>query len=121
MKKIMFAAVVAFWSSVFTLWAVAGLAPSAVKADEEKQESLPTITLAEIAKHDSEDDCWMAIDGKVYDFTEYLPRHPAAPEEMNEWCGKEATEAYNTKGYGRAHSPRADAMMPKYLIGVLKQ
>jgi hypothetical protein len=34
------------------------------------------------------------------------------------WCGKEATEAYNTK-QGRLHSPYADELLAKYRIGTL--
>lgn len=30
----------------------------------------------ELAKHYKKDDCWTAIDGKVYDITEYIQFHP---------------------------------------------
>ena len=33
-------------------------------------------TLEEVAKHDNEDDCWMVINGKVYDVTDYIDDHP---------------------------------------------
>eukprot|EP00899_Mesostigma_viride_P006929 jgi/Mesvir1/16237/Mv08490-RA.1 len=33
-------------------------------------------TLAEIAAHDSPTDCWLIIRGKVYDVTEWVPKHP---------------------------------------------
>lgn len=123
MKKFMFAAVIAFWSSVFTLWGVAALAPAQADdgAGDGKKKSLPVITLEELAKHDTAEDCWMAIDGKVYDFTDYIPKHPTPPTIMTQWCGKEASEAYKTKGYGREHSPAADAMMPEYQVGTLKE
>ncbi|MDX1442799.1 MAG: cytochrome b5-like heme/steroid binding domain-containing protein [Gammaproteobacteria bacterium] len=122
MKKFMFAAVVAFWASVFTLWGVANLAPAHAEgtAGEEKT-SLAIVTLDELAKHDTAEDCWMAINGKVYDFSEYIPEHPAPPAIMTEWCGKEATEAYRTKGYGRKHSKVADSMLPEYLVGELQE
>ena len=31
-----------------------------------------TYTLAEIAKHNKPEDCWMVLEGKVYNFTEYI-------------------------------------------------
>ena len=34
---------------------------------------------AEVLLHGTEDDCYMAIYDKVYDFTEYSKIHPAAP------------------------------------------
>ncbi len=63
----------------------------------------------------------MAIRGKVYDFTAYIARHPTRPEIITRWCGREATQAYDTKGsIGRSHSRRADARMAQYAVGVLQ-
>lgn len=80
------------------------------------------ITPAELARHDRSSDCWLAIDGAVYDVTAYGARHPAEPEVLNAWCGREASEAYRTKGLpggGRPHSARADAMLSRYRVGTL--
>lgn len=51
----------------------------------------PTPLIA-LAEHDTPEDCWMAIEGKVYDFSAYIPNHAAPPVVMTMWCGKEATE-----------------------------
>ena len=75
--------------------------------------------LAELARHHTANDCWMAIGGQVYDFTPYVDRHPADLAVIEAWCGKEATEAYQTKGKARPHSSRANAMLPEYLLGPL--
>ncbi len=116
MKKIVFAAFIAFWASIGTMVALQAMAPdhSAPAKDE-----LPSYTLTEVARHNSLEDCWMAIEGKVYDFTDYVPEHPTPPTVMEPWCGREATEGMRTKGYGRDHSPAAWAMMEPYLIGRL--
>ena len=79
-----------------------------------------TYTLAEVGRHALESDCWMAIDGQVYDLTSYLPDHPSKPSIILPWCGKEASEAYRTKSKGRAHSPAADQLLPGYRIGRLE-
>jgi cytochrome b involved in lipid metabolism len=76
--------------------------------------------LAEVAEHPRESDCWIAIDGLVYDITAYLPDHPSEPELILPWCGKEATQAWRTKGKGRPHSPRASQLLEKYKIGALR-
>jgi hypothetical protein len=55
----------------------------------------------------------------VYDFGVYIPEHRTRPDVITAWCGKEATEAYNTKTKGRPHSLYADALLAKYRIGAL--
>jgi cytochrome b involved in lipid metabolism len=124
MKRLTFAAFVAFWASVGTLWSVNMLAgapavaqaPTPAPAKTEKR-----IGAGELASHNTAKDCWMAIDGVVYDFSDYIPEHPTPPAVMTRWCGKEATKPYHTKGYGSPHSPEADALLPQYRIGVLVQ
>jgi len=116
MKKIALVAFTAFWSVVGTLLGVSALLPA---PQVQAQDELPVITLEELAAHAGVDDCWMAIEGKVYDFSAYVPMHPAPPAIMADWCGKEATEGMRTKGYGRDHSPAAWAMMDPYLVGTL--
>jgi cytochrome b involved in lipid metabolism len=115
MRKFMFGAFVAFWASVVSIWSFASLAPGDAAAHPADRE----VTLSELAGRDSPDDCWMAIDGIVYDFSDYIPQHPAPPVVMTQWCGREASEAYHTKGYGRPHSPAADALLPQYRVGRL--
>ena len=61
----------------------------------------------------------MAIRGGVYDLSAYLPEHPSRPVLIEPWCGKEATEAYNTKTKGRPHAPFADELLAKNKIGKL--
>lgn len=80
----------------------------------------PVYSLAELARHARAEDCWMAIDGAVFDVTAYLPRHPADPALLLAWCGKEASQAYKTKTRGRPHSPYADSLLPAYRIGRLE-
>jgi cytochrome b involved in lipid metabolism len=118
MRKLTYTAFVAFWSSVVTLLGVAVLAPDRVV---DAQEGLPVYTLEDLAGHDSTDSCWMAIDGRVYDITDYVPMHPTPPDVLRPWCGREATEGMRTKGYGRDHSPAAWAMLDDYVIGTLEE
>ena len=117
MKRFMFFCVSAFWGAVLSIWAFAVLAGSEAPSDAAAADRM--VTPDELAGHASADDCWMAIDGVVYDFTHYVPLHPTPPVVMTPWCGKEASEAYHTKGYGRPHSPAADAMLPGFRVGTL--
>lgn len=116
MRTLTLAACVAFWSVIVTLLAVAALSPAPPAV---AQEEVAVISDEELARHDQPEDCWMAIEGKVYDFTTHIAEHPTPPAVMLSWCGKEATEGMRTKGYGRDHSPAAWAMMADYLVGRL--
>jgi cytochrome b involved in lipid metabolism len=133
MRKLFFAATGLFWFAVM-VFAVAGTsttpepAPAGVPAPSATLAPLPPkppavqeqrYTLADVARHATEADCWMAINGVVYDFTAYLPDHPSRPSVILPWCGKEATEAYKTKTKGRPHSPGADQLLPTYRLGLL--
>ena len=75
------------------------------------------ITPDELARHGSAQSCWMAIHGKVYDVTGYLPDHPSRPEVLMPWCGKEASQAYASKMRNRRHSAYADGLLARYGIG----
>ena len=116
MKKLCFSALVAFWSSLATLLAISALA-----TDPPPPGSSQVYSLAEVARHNSEESCWFAIEGVVYDVTDYLPRHPTPPMVLLTWCGKEATEGMRTKGYGRDHSPMAWDLLESYSIGTLEE
>lgn len=115
-KRFLYATFIAFWSSVVTILALAALSSEGEKSPSGKAR---TVSMQELARHGAPADCWMAIEGKVYDFTGYVSKHPTPPHVITEWCGKEATEAFNTKGYGRPHSRTASAMLAQYLVGDL--
>lgn len=106
-----------FWLVVFGLGMTSALWNPVEQGNVQAQGK--TITPAELAKHAAPENCWMAIRGSVYDLGAYLPAHPSPPEIVLPWCGKEATEAYNTKIKGRPHSPYADELLAKYRIGTL--
>jgi cytochrome b involved in lipid metabolism len=46
-----------------------------------------TISASELAKHTAEDDCWIAIHGKVYNVTNYLLDHPGGLDVMMDHSG----------------------------------
>ena len=81
------------------------------------------ITISEVAKHNSKSDCWMIIDGKVYDITNYFGQHPGRDETMMPYCGKDGTDGYETKDKPRSqdHSYAADQLLIEYFVGNLTQ
>jgi len=80
------------------------------------------LTTSEVAKHNSESDCWQIINSSVYDVTDYLAEHPGGGQIMILYCGKDATEAYDTKdGRGKPHSAQADEELLTLRLGDLNQ
>ena len=78
------------------------------------------LTLEDVQKHNSPTDCWIIINNKVYDVTKYIELHPAPPSTITVFCGKESTQAYNTKGgRGINHSANANQLLINYYIGDL--
>lgn len=80
-------------------------------------------SMEEIAKHSSREDCWMAVEGKVYDVTGYIASGMhKGKDAILMGCGKDATEIYNNRPNGSgAHSKLAREVMAKFAIGVVKQ
>ena len=114
----------AFLVSTFAFWGlIAALATGAATtpADAPAGSNDRVISSEELATHARPDGRWMAIRGSVYDITKYLPDHPSRPEIIEAWCGKEATQAYETKTKARKHSEAADKLLPAYRIGILKE
>ncbi len=80
-----------------------------------------SFTAAEVALHNSEKDCWLIINKKIYNVTEYLPYHKGKPETILPYCGKDATSAFQTKGEkGKPHSDKALELLNTFYIGELK-
>ncbi|PVZ98866.1 hypothetical protein BB558_005124 [Smittium angustum] len=55
---------------------------------------LKCYTLEELAKHNTRKDCWMCINGKIYNVTAYLPFHPGGKGELMRGAGKDGTELF---------------------------
>jgi len=51
--------------------------------------------LSEVNRHCIPQDCWVAINGKVYDLTEFADRHPGGPTVILKWAGKDVSKMYN--------------------------
>jgi len=117
MRRLYLSTTAIFWLLVSAFWASSLWLPPAEERVAVAAEKV--ISLTELAKHALPDNCWMAIRGKVYDVSAYLPEHPSRPDLVFPWCGKEATVAYDTKTKGRPHSAYADELLARYRIGIL--
>lgn len=123
MKKLVIVALVGA-IVVLGVWLFAQKKEEAMSLDIKQTKENKTYTLDEIGQHNSKDDCWLAIEGKVYDVTSFVKGgfHPGK-EAILQGCGRDASELFNTRPMGSKtpHSERARAMLPKYYIGELSK
>ncbi|GMH19725.1 hypothetical protein Nepgr_021566 [Nepenthes gracilis] len=70
----------------------------------------------EVSKHNTSEDCWIIIFGKVYNVTSFLDDHPGGDEVLLSATGKDATIDFEDVG----HSDSAREMLDKYCIGEIE-
>ncbi|KAF9266278.1 cytochrome b5 [Marasmius fiardii PR-910] len=72
------------------------------------------VTFEELKDHNTKDNLWLLISGKVYDVTKWLDEHPGGDEVIIAEAGaRDATEAFEDVG----HSDEARALLPGMLVG----
>lgn len=86
------------------------------------------LSMEEVRKHCTSDDCWIVVEGNVYDVTKFVygtsnsklvSPHPGGPNVLLAVAGYDTTEAFHAMhGTGRSFR-RARAMMQQYKIGQL--
>lgn len=76
-----------------------------------------TFTLDEVAKHMSDDDCWIILDEKVYDVTSVLSWHPGGAKAITAYAGQ--TSVDTTTQYHSIHDKYADSKKDECYIDVL--
>ena len=89
---------------------VAALPTPSAQGDASGSERV--FTVEEVARHSSPGDCWLVIGDSVYDVTSYINEHPAGPEWIIRYCGRNATEAF-----AKYHSARAWELLRYFYIG----
>jgi len=90
-------------------------APAPEPASEKKDTGDKKLfTMEEIRKHNTEHDCWIIVNDRVYDATEYLEEHPGGADSIVINAGEDATEDFVA-----IHSMKATKMLEKYYIGDL--
>lgn len=84
--------------------------------------SSQTFTLAEVSKHSSQKDCWLAINGSIYDVSKYIIEHPGGSSSIIQTCGSDATVAFKTmnRSGNKSHSSFANQLLNDYFIGKLE-
>jgi cytochrome b involved in lipid metabolism len=91
-----------------------------IKKVEQETQKKSSFSMNDVAKHNNQNDCWIVIDGKVYDVTSYIESHPGG-KVMANFCGQDGSLAFATKGKNKPHSPAAYEILKTLYIGDLSQ
>lgn len=81
--------------------------------------AVTSLTTATVATHNTTSNCWIIVNNTVYNITQYIPFHPGGTGTIQPWCGKEATNAFTTRGGNGKHSTGAWTQLENYRIGTL--
>lgn len=73
-------------------------------------------TLAEVAQHATPESCWAAVDGEVYDLTDWIGQHPGGEQRIVQICGTDAGQAFDAQ-HGR--NQLAQSELERFRIGTL--
>lgn len=75
-------------------------------------------TRHDVSKHNTEESgIWVIVNNIVYDLTQYHKVHPGGKKIILDHAGTDATEKWLEAG----HSPKAQELMKKYMVGKIKQ
>ena len=86
------------------------------KIDEDEDEKTWKVwKMAEVRKHNTREDMWMVIRGKVYNITQYLPYHPGGISILDKAAGNDGTVLFDK--YHKWIS--AEAILEACFIGIL--
>ncbi|KAL8266047.1 hypothetical protein R6Q59_003391 [Mikania micrantha] len=69
--------------------------------------------LADVSLHNNRKDCWVIINARVYDVTNFLNDHPGGDNVLLDVAGKNASEEFEEAGHGSA----SRLMLDEYYVG----
>ena len=100
-------------SSSYAASSGGGSAPA--PAQKPVSTNLP-LTLDEVKKHNSADDCWSIIDGNVYDLTNWVNSHPGGSSRITSICGKDGSSNFLGQ---HSNSNSAKSQLTRFELGKL--
>lgn len=80
-------------------------------------DSPKTYSLAEVSKHNQRSDCWSIVNGKVYNLTSWIDKHPGGPERILGICGADGSSDFNGQHSGQK---KPESYLYSFYIGELK-
>jgi alkylation response protein AidB-like acyl-CoA dehydrogenase/cytochrome b involved in lipid metabolism len=101
----------------YKIGVVGDASAAAAAAAEAEASSGGVLSMADVQQHSSPDDCWIVIEDKVYDVTEFMHDHPGGPKPLMLYGGKDATEEFTM-----VHHPQIiKTLAVPFQVGILEQ
>ena len=76
-----------------------------------------SISLAELATHNTEADCWVGYDGQVYDITAFIPNHKNYQAFIVPLCG--SSDQFKARFEGKHGMSKVSLLQSQPLMGSL--
>ena len=73
----------------------------------------------EISRHNSPNDAWVVVNGRVFDVSGFLPSHPGGLDVLTDHLGTDVGDALKSPEFHR-HSDTAYEILEQCCIGVLE-
>lgn len=85
--------------------------------EEAPEETEPAgYTMAMVSENDDASSCWSAINGNVYDLTEWINSHPGGSSNILSLCGTDGSSSFNARHSGQSNP---ESRLQSYLLGPL--
>ena len=75
-----------------------------------------TLSTSEVKKHNTKSDCWSIVNGKVYNLTSYVQKHPGGTAVIANICGKDGTSSF-TNQHNTQSKP--NSVLSGFLLGAV--
>ena len=87
-----------------------------VLVDQNLSAGVIKLSISEVKKHNSRDDCWSIVSGKVYNLTSYVQQHPGGIELISSICGIDGSAAFSNQ---HGSSAKPNNVLTGLLLGSL--
>ncbi|KAL8754983.1 MAG: hypothetical protein Q9199_003965 [Rusavskia elegans] len=80
-----------------------------------------SITIEQLAEHNTLESLWIAVHGQVYDLTTFSSDHPGGIEALSSSAGTDGTESYEYAGHSASNMVKMEHYRVGRLAGSLEQ